>query len=279
LILDVSENPLARKGVDPLFLKAWFPSLHTFIDDRGTQVKEISCFERFGDLAFRRAEVVSPEVIGGVTLSMNGSPEPRTPLTKIDLRSIMPSPAVNRQLIFGEEEEPANPLSVAEGQTPLKRMLQIPVKNDSLKYFNAFSKEGGDEQLSTSSAYRLSHTSLSGLPAFVNAVRHARRESARTEPPRYEESKEVERGHFYNMSQDDNSEIASYYENLKATMCLQMVKNMPLKDGCKIQGERNRTPVRPAAVKAMMIAKPPELGRRQSSLLKLHRVKDTPKPS
>jgi len=34
--------------------------------------------------------------------------------------------------------------------------------------------------------------------------------------------------------QDSSSDIASYYENLKATMCLQIVKNMPLKEGCKI---------------------------------------------
>jgi len=177
---------MASKGVDPLFLKAWFPSLHTLIDDRATNIREISCFERFGDLAFKRAEVLDPtaEVIGGVTLSINGSPEPKTPLTKIDLRSIMPSPAVNRQLIFGEEvEEPVNPLSVAEGQTPSKRMLQIPVKNDSLKYFNVLSKEGNDDQqLSMSSAYRLSQTSLTGLPAFMNVERHARKESAKTEP-------------------------------------------------------------------------------------------------
>jgi hypothetical protein len=64
------------------------------------------------------------------------------------------------------------------------------------------------------------------------------------------------------MSSDNNSEMASYYENLKATMCLQMVKNMPLKEACKIQGERNRTPAKPGAVKAMMIAKPPEVGDR-----------------
>ena len=149
-------------------------------------MREISCFERFGDLAFRMAEVLdtTAEVIGGVTLSMNNSPETlKTPLAKIDLRSIMPSPAVNRQLIFGEEgDEPVNPMSVAEGQTPSKRMLQIPVKNDSLKYFNVFSKEGSDDQLSTSSAYRLSKTSMSGLPTFLNPERHAHRESSRTEP-------------------------------------------------------------------------------------------------
>lgn len=208
MILDISDNPLAQRGVDPLFIAAWFPSLHTLIENRGgTQVREISCFERFGDLAFRMAEVMvdlTAEVIGGVTLSMHNSPEQlKTPLAKIDLRSIMPSPAVNRQLIFGEEGDQAvNPMSVAEGQTPSKRMLQIPVKNDSLKYFNAFSKEGSDDQQSTSSAYRLSQTSLSGLPTFLNAERHARRESSRTEPRQStsgrEESKD--RGHFYNMS-------------------------------------------------------------------------------
>jgi len=42
-------------------------------------------------------------------------------------------------------------------------MSKMMVKNDSLKYFNLFSREPSDN-LSTGSAYRLSQTSMLGIP-------------------------------------------------------------------------------------------------------------------
>ena len=103
--MDVSLNPIST-FIDPLFISAWFPSLHTLIDQHSQQkVREISCFERFGDLAFKEIprEIKSiAEVVGGVTLSNNNSPD-NIKTTRIYLKSILPSTEAIRHLDYEDQ--------------------------------------------------------------------------------------------------------------------------------------------------------------------------------
>lgn len=90
-------------------------------------------------------------VTGGLTLSQVASPvqekrKETTPRAVINLKDLKPSLEVKRQLQFLSSEKKRQSFEVEStiDSKVLESPPPLPVRNDYLKYFNHFSKEGED---------------------------------------------------------------------------------------------------------------------------------------
>ncbi|TNV74470.1 hypothetical protein FGO68_gene12618 [Halteria grandinella] len=150
VVLNISGNPISIKRDQTDLIQAYLPSLSHLITQSEAGLKSLSCFENFGDLAFKftiKQTVLQKSLenipkfsdtsrqldfVGGCTISPALI---KTPSTIFDLRQLTNKPT-NRVLNFENDNQLTKQETLQSEQLMPNDPPQLPIKNDSQKYFH-----------------------------------------------------------------------------------------------------------------------------------------------